>query len=129
MTPPHNTSLIAVLHRISDHLSERSQNVKFRFLFYTQYFLDQLLSSGYEFTMCQHFNYCPEAPGGCVCLKGSMVKALWTYANEFYATHGLPIEVSFDIHRILEYYINKFVSQVTWQDFLLYGTYEQLRRI
>jgi hypothetical protein len=34
------------------------------------------------------------APGGCVCLRGSMVKALWTYANDFYATNKLALQVN-----------------------------------
>ncbi|CAG0887672.1 unnamed protein product [Darwinula stevensoni] len=37
--------------------------------------------------------YCAEAPGGCACLRGSMVKALYEYANRFWNNYGERLEV------------------------------------
>ncbi len=34
------------------------------------------------------------APGGCTCLHSSMLDAMIDYANEFYNTYGLPIEIN-----------------------------------
>ncbi|ODN00968.1 hypothetical protein Ocin01_05719 [Orchesella cincta] len=39
-------------------------------------------------------NYCSAAPGGCVCLKGAMVRGLHTYALSFWNTYGQPVDVN-----------------------------------
>ncbi|CAG0887671.1 unnamed protein product [Darwinula stevensoni] len=36
--------------------------------------------------------YCAEAPGGCTCLRGSMVKALYEYATKFWNENGERLE-------------------------------------
>ncbi|OXA43136.1 uncharacterized protein LOC110858989 isoform X2 [Folsomia candida] len=39
-------------------------------------------------------NYCAAAPGGCVCLKGSMLRAMHTYAVNFRAQYGQSIDIN-----------------------------------
>ncbi len=34
------------------------------------------------------------APGGCVCLHSSMLETMRDYAEQFYSSHGSPIEVN-----------------------------------
>lgn len=39
-------------------------------------------------------NYCAAAPGGCVCLKGAMLRTMHTYATNFRSQYGQAIDVN-----------------------------------